>query len=124
MATSGLENLKVGIERLLNEIDAEIEGERRDTATLEQLEQTIDVKRHALVLKRENIAKKERKVTFLYAVRAVEELPQGTLEQRHTRFHELVGLNGVPTQGVHPRELSRVLGSTVGEAYTTAILIS
>ena len=119
MATSGLENLKVGIERLLNEIDTEIESERRDTTTLEQLEQTIDVKRHALVQKRENIAKKERKVTFLYAVRAVEELPQGTLEQRHTRFHELVGLNGV-----HPRELSRVLGSTVGEAYTTAILIS
>ena len=61
MATSGLENLKVGIERLLNEIDTEIESERRDTTTLEQLEQTIDVKRHALVQKGRILPKRKEK---------------------------------------------------------------
>ena len=124
MATSGLENLNTGIDALLNEIDTAIQSERSDTTRLELLERTVSDERRDLIQKRENIANLERKVAFLYAVKTVEELQQGNLEQRHTRFQELVGLKGVTLQGVDPRELERVLEGTVGEAYTTAILLS
>ena len=120
----GLDALNVGIEGLLNNINVEVESERRDTTALELLERTIDDKRRALVEKRENIARLERKATLLYAVKAVEELPQGTRAQRHARFQELVGLNGVATQGVHLSQLSQVLEGTATEAYTTVFLIS
>ena len=124
MATSGLENLNTGIDALLNEIDTAIQSERSDTTRLELLERTVSDKRQELIQKRENIARLERKVAFLCAVKTVEELQQGNLEQRYTRFQELVRLKGVSVQGVHPRELHRVLEGTVGEAYSTAILLS
>ena len=120
----GLDPLNVRIEGLLNNINAEVESERRDTTTLELLERTIDDKRRALVEKRENIARLEKKAALLYAVKAVEELPQGTRAQRYARFQELVGLNGVAIQGVHPSQLSQVLEGTATEAYTTVFPIS
>ena len=120
----GLDALNVGIEGLLNNINVEVESERRDTTALELVERTIDDKRRALVEKRENIARLERKATLLYAVKAVEELPQGTRAQRHARFQELVGLKGIATQGVHPSQLSQVLEGTAIEAYATVFLIS
>jgi hypothetical protein len=49
----GLDALNVGIEGLLNNINVEVESERRDTTALELLERNIDDKRQALVEKRE-----------------------------------------------------------------------
>ena len=64
----GLDALNVGIEGLLNNINVEVESERRDTTALELLERTIDDKRQALVEKRENIARLERNFRKIYVV--------------------------------------------------------
>ena len=108
----------------MDDINLEIESERRDTVALSHLEREVADKRRALIEKRENLARLERKSVLLLAVKAVEELPQGTRVQRYSRFYELVGVNGIDIDSVHPRQLSLVLGGTADEAYTTVFLIA
>ena len=107
----------------MDDINLEIESERRDTVALSHLEREVADKRRALIEKRENLARLERKSVLLLAVKAVE-LPQGTRVQRYSRFYELVGVNGIDIDSVHPRQLSLVLGGTADEAYTTVFLIA
>ena len=63
--------LEGNIARLLDEINIEAEAERRDTATLGLLEQSVAEKRQALIRKREHLAKLESEVSLLLAAKAV-----------------------------------------------------
>ena len=63
--------LEGNIARLLDEINIEAEAERRDTATLGLLEQSVAEKRQALIRKREYLAKLESEVSLLLAAKAV-----------------------------------------------------
>ena len=55
----------------LDETNIEAEAERRDTATLGLLEQSVAEKRQALIRKREHLAKLESEVSLLLAAKAV-----------------------------------------------------
>ena len=63
--------LEGNIARLLDEINIEAEAERRDTATLGLLEQSVAEKRQALIRKRKHLAKLESEVSLLLAAKAV-----------------------------------------------------
>ena len=63
--------LEGNIVRLLDEINIEAKAERRDTAALGLLEQSVAEKRQALIRKREHLAKLESKVSLLLAAKAV-----------------------------------------------------
>ena len=63
--------LEGNIARLLDEINIEAEAERRDTATLGLLEQSVAEKRQALIGKREHLAKLESEFSLLLAAKAV-----------------------------------------------------
>ena len=117
-----LDALNNGIEELYDEINQSIEVERRDTVTLYHLERTVNEQRQKLIEKRENLARLEKRAVFLLAAKAVEEFPEGSQEQRHARFRELVGLNGAAVEAIQPSQLDRVLGATVEEAYAAVIL--
>ena len=108
------------IDRVTEEIDQELRAERIDTAELAILERELATKRVELVKKRENISRLERKAALLYAIRAVEELPEGTLAQRYSKFYELIGLHGITPEGVHPVQLTMVLSVTVERAHRVA----
>ena len=58
--------------QLLDDINREAESERKDTAELYQLEQVVAIKRAALITKRENLAKLERKAASLLAAKVVD----------------------------------------------------
>ena len=117
------EALNSSIEELLININSEVEAERHDTAWLLEAENRVIERRQALVEKRENLVRLERKAVFLLAVKAVEELPQGTQGQRYARFHTLAGANGITIGGVNAGQLDQILIGTADEAYTTVLRI-
>ena len=69
MAGSESEVFRDYLDRLLDDINKEAESELRDTAELQQLEQTVADRIAAVIKKRENLADLEREAALLLAAR-------------------------------------------------------
>ena len=69
MAGRGSEVFRDYLDRLLDDINKRAESERRETAELQQLEQTVADRRAALIKTRENLATLEREAVSLLAAR-------------------------------------------------------
>ena len=69
MAGRGSEVFRDYLDRLLDDINKRAESERRETAELQQLEQTVADRRAALIKTRENLATVESEAVSLLAAR-------------------------------------------------------
>ena len=69
MAGRGSEVFRVYLDRLLDDINKSAESERRETAELQQLEQTVADRRAALIKTQENLATLESEAVSLLAAR-------------------------------------------------------
>ena len=109
---------------LTDELNDEISAERQKTEDLSKLLSEVNNFKQQLIEKREYIQRLERKITLGLAVRTVEELPEGSLVERYSKFQESLGLSGVSADCIHPVQLNRVLSASSSDAYIIAFQIS
>ena len=109
MSENRVAQLDGEINTITEKIHKETETERIETDCLSKLDYVFECQCRRVIESRERIIELERSATILYASKVVEELPLGSLVERHIRLRELLAVRGINPTYVHPTEISRVL---------------